>query len=102
MLLGVGQAMGFATLFAAAGSGVPVERQGVASALMSTIQQIGTALGLAALIGVAAWVTAASAGSEMTAAADGLRAATWTGAGVLAAGSLLTALLMPRTAAQRS
>ena len=95
VLLGVGQAMGFATLFAAAGTGVPAEQQGVASALMSTIQQVGTALGLAVLIGLATGVTRGSdlAGVEATAA--GLQAATWVGAGILAAGAVLSALILP-------
>lgn len=102
MLLGIGQAMGFATLFAAAGAGVPAERQGVASALMSTIQQIGTALGLAVLIGLATWVSAASGTDGAEAAAAGLKTATWTGAAVLAAGSAVTAVVIPRKARTRS
>lgn len=95
-LLGIGQAVGFATLFAAAGAGVPAEQQGVASALMSTIQQIGTALGLAVLIGLATLSMNASGGSSIEATAHGLQTATWVGAGILAAGAALTALAIPR------
>jgi EmrB/QacA subfamily drug resistance transporter len=94
-LLGVGQAAGFATLFAAAGAGVPPEQQGVASALMSTVQQVGTALGLAVLIGLATWVTTAAQTSDVAATASGLQMATWVGAGILAAGAAVTAVLMP-------
>jgi len=43
----------FVTMFVAAGTGVAPEQQGVASALASTSQQVGGAMGLAALIAVA-------------------------------------------------
>lgn len=94
-LLGVGQAIGFAALFSAAGAGVPTERQGVTSALMSTIQQVGTALGLAVLVGLATWTTASSELSGAGATAAGLQTATWVGAGLLLAGAALTALVIP-------
>jgi EmrB/QacA subfamily drug resistance transporter len=95
-ILGIGQAAGFATLFAAAGAGVPAEQQGVASALMSTVQQVGTALGLAVLVGLATWITTGSQSSGVAATAAGLQTATWVGAGILAAGAAITAALMPR------
>lgn len=94
-VLGIGQAMGFATLFAAAGAGVPADQQGVASALMSTIQQVGTALGLAVLIGLASWATAASGLSGGEATAAGLRMASWVGASVLVAGAAISTLVIP-------
>lgn len=95
-LLGIGQAAGFATLFAAAGAGVRAEQQGVTSALMSTVQQVGTALGLAVLVGLATLITAESQSAGVAATATGLQTATWVGAGVLAAGAAITAVLMPK------
>lgn len=83
LLLGAGQAMGFASLFAAAGIGVPTEQQGVVSALMSTVQQIGTALGLALLVGLATAVASAAPGDATAATASGLSAAVWAGSAAL-------------------
>ena len=94
-LLGIGQAVGFATLFAAAGAGVPTDQQGVASALMSTIQQVGTALGLAVLVGLASYATAASSLNGVEATAAGLQTATWIGAAILAVGAAVTAIVIP-------
>ncbi|WP_159620570.1 MFS transporter [Arthrobacter zhaoguopingii] len=94
-LLGIGQAVSFAPLFASAGAGVPAGQQGVASALMSTIQQIGTALGLAVLIGLATWTINTSGAVGVEATANGLQIATWVGAGILASSAALTALIMP-------
>jgi MFS family permease len=56
--LGIG--MTFMPLIAAATAGVPAKESGLASGLISTSQQMGGALGLAILSGVAASVTAAS------------------------------------------
>ncbi|RJU01103.1 MFS transporter [Arthrobacter frigidicola] len=94
-LLGIGQAVAFAPLFASAGAGVPADQQGVASALMSTIQQVGTALGLAVLIGLATWTINTSGAVGVEATANGLQIATWMGAGILASSAALTALIMP-------
>jgi MFS family permease len=56
--LGIG--MTFMPLLAAATSGVPAHESGLASGLITTSQQMGGALGLAILSGVAASVTASS------------------------------------------
>ncbi|CAI7974662.1 Major facilitator superfamily MFS_1 [Frankia sp. Hr75.2] len=53
VLWGLGGGVGFTATFAAAGMGVAPMEQGVASAVASTSQQIGGAVGLAALIAVA-------------------------------------------------
>jgi EmrB/QacA subfamily drug resistance transporter len=56
-----GVGMTFMPIIAAATSGVPGREAGLASGLITTSQQMGGALGLAILSGVAASVTAASA-----------------------------------------
>jgi MFS family permease len=56
--LGIG--MTFMPVIAAATSGVPANESGLASGLITTSQQMGGALGLSILSGVAASVTAAS------------------------------------------
>jgi EmrB/QacA subfamily drug resistance transporter len=57
-----GMGLTFMPIIAAATSGVPGREAGLASGLISTSQQMGGALGLAILSGVAATVTASSAG----------------------------------------
>lgn len=66
MPLGIG--LTFMPLFAAATSGVPVNQGGLASGLLNTSQQMGGALGLAILSGVAASVTKANVHLGHTAA----------------------------------
>ena len=61
ILIPFGMGMTFMPIIAAATSGVPGHQAGLASGLISTSQQMGGALGLAILSGVAASVTASSA-----------------------------------------
>ncbi|HUC20077.1 MAG TPA: hypothetical protein VMR98_01115, partial [Candidatus Polarisedimenticolaceae bacterium] len=61
LLMPIGVGMTFMPVIAAATSGVAAEDSGLASGLINTSQQMGGALGLAALSGVAALVTAAAA-----------------------------------------
>jgi EmrB/QacA subfamily drug resistance transporter len=61
LLIPFGIGMTFMPIIAAATSGVPAHESGLASGLITTSQQMGGALGLAILSGVAASVTAASA-----------------------------------------
>src|SRR5579862_1434077 len=60
VLMPLGMGMTFMPIIAAATSGVPGHLSGLASGLITTSQQMGGALGLAILSGVAASVTAAS------------------------------------------
>jgi EmrB/QacA subfamily drug resistance transporter len=57
LLIPLGMGITFMPLMAAATSGVPAHESGLASGLLSTSQQMGGALGLAILSGVAASVT---------------------------------------------
>jgi len=52
VLIALGQGVGWTSMFAAAGTGVQPAEQGIASAMASTTQQIGSAVGLAALVAV--------------------------------------------------
>jgi hypothetical protein len=61
LVIPVGVGMTFMPVLAAATSGVPANESGLASGLITTSQQMGGALGLSILSGVAASVTASSA-----------------------------------------
>jgi MFS family permease len=87
-VLSVGQGMVFTLMFAAATTGVTAAEQGIASGIATTGQQIGGAVGLAALIAI----TAATGGGDVAdkaAYTDGVLVATW----AVAAGVALTALV---------
>ena len=71
ILVGLGLGPGFAVTTIAATAGVSVERLGVASGILSTTQQVGGAVGLAAL----AVVAGASGGQGAAALVGGFRAA---------------------------
>jgi MFS family permease len=73
------------------------EERGLASGVLNSSAQIGTALGLAALITVAAARTGAIAGGEEASAAavvEGFRAAFYVATGLAVAGALVPLLLM--------
>lgn len=90
VIWGIGGGLTFPAMFAAAATGVAPGEQGTASAMATTSQQIGGALGLAVLVAIAA-------ASATDRAVDGLRAALWT-AGLLSIfGGLLALLNRPRT-----
>jgi len=77
---GIGGGMTFPIMFVAASSGVDDAEQGVASALATTAQQIGGAVGLAVLVAIA------NAGDGLV---DGLRTAGWVAGAVGVAGAFL-------------
>ena len=95
LVLGVGAAFGFMAVILAATADVPEEEAGLASGLVNTSQQMGGALGLAALAAVAAYVTG-SAGPEGNVAAlnAGYHAAFLAGAGCVVLGALFAAVLL--------
>lgn len=73
---GIGGGIAFTVCFSAAGHGVAVEEQGVANAVASTSQQIGSAVGLAVIVAVANSGLDLGGGAVPSAAdvVDGLRA----------------------------
>ncbi|HEU5128290.1 MAG TPA: MFS transporter [Glycomyces sp.] len=88
VVLSLGQGMVFTLMFAAATTGVAGEDQGIASGIATTGQQIGGAVGLAALIAIAA-ATGGGDAADPAAYTDGVLVATW----AIGAGVALTALV---------
>ncbi len=97
MLVGLGLGLSFTGATIAATSGVPPERQGLASGLLTTAQQVGGALGLAVLVSVASVRTGGAADPSSASALTAGFSAAFFGAAVLAALAALVALvLLPR------
>ncbi|MFY1686688.1 MFS transporter [Plantactinospora sp. WMMB782] len=90
VLLGAGQGVIYPVMFAAAGAGVAGADQGVASGMVSTGQQVGSALGLAVLVAVANGGSGRlGAQAPVEATTDGVRTAIL----VIALGVVATLLL---------
>jgi EmrB/QacA subfamily drug resistance transporter len=104
MILGVGFGLIMAPSFATATQGVEPGDAGVASAMVNTSQQVGGSLGVAllsTLFADAVGTFTAAAGTpaalaQAEAAVHGYTVAFWWAAGILAAGSIVTALLFER------
>ncbi len=90
VLLSIGQGVTWTGMWVAAGLGVQPEEQGIASASASTAQQIGSGVGLAALLAIAALGTKEAADAFV----DGMRAAILAAA-LAALGGALVAILIP-------
>jgi hypothetical protein len=74
--MSIGDGVVFTLMFIAAGTGVPDEEQGVASAIASTSTSVGAAVGLAVLVLIANAGTSGLSAEELrTATANGLGAA---------------------------
>lgn len=93
LVLGVGAAFGFMAVILAATVGVPEREAGLASGLVNTSQQMGGALGLAALAAVAALVTGLS-GPGVVALNAGYHAAFLAGAGCVTLGLVIAVVLL--------
>ncbi|QDY76657.1 MFS transporter [Streptomyces qinzhouensis] len=98
LLAALGAGLGFPALAVAAVAGSTEEDAGLASALLGSVQQIGGAVGIAALVGIAAahGGPAGGDGGSAEGATDGFALAMRVAAGALAAGAVLVAVLMPR------
>jgi EmrB/QacA subfamily drug resistance transporter len=94
LLIAIGMGFSFVPVSIAALAGVEPSEAGLASGLISTSQQVGGALGIAALSAVAT-ATTGSHGSAV-ALTDGFQAAFIGGAGVALAGLLVALLLVRR------
>lgn len=93
----LGMGLTFVTSIIAATAGVSDSEQGLASGLINTSQQVGTALGLAVLATVAASRTGALAGVDPTSAlVGGYRWAFLVAAGVALAGALVAVFVIRR------
>jgi EmrB/QacA subfamily drug resistance transporter len=97
MIMAFGLGFSFVSLTIAATSGIPGHLSGLASGLINTSQQIGGALGLAILSGVAASSTAVAAkmgASAQAALATGFHSSFYVGAGFAIGASILTLFLI--------
>ncbi|NGO78804.1 MFS transporter [Streptomyces sp. YC504] len=97
LVAALGMSLAYIPAMMAALSGAPQEQAGLASGIVNTTYQVGSALGLAALTALA---TSQGAGRLGDAAAltDGFRAAFLGAAGIAAAGGLVTLAAMRRPA----
>jgi EmrB/QacA subfamily drug resistance transporter len=93
LVWGVGGGLTFPAMFVAAASGVAPDEQGVASALATTSQQIGGAIGLAVLVAIANAGLDPHAEATPAAVVEGLRLALWVGGLASMAGGLIAFLL---------
>jgi MFS family permease len=95
--ISVGDGIVFTLMFIAAGTGVPDQEQGVASAIASTSTSVGAAVGLAVLVLIANSGTSGLTGEQLrTATADGLGDAMFAIAVGIAAMALVALRLSPR------
>ncbi|MFJ1767920.1 MFS transporter [Amycolatopsis sp. NPDC088138] len=99
VIWGIGGGTTFPAMYAAAASGVEPGDQGTASALATTSQQIGGAIGLAALIAIANAGLDFSAGPSPSAVVDGLRTALLVAGAATVVGGFLVLLVRKQKAA---
>ncbi len=100
LLIGAGLGFSFVPISIAALAGVRASEAGLASGLFNTSQQVGGALGIAALSAIATSTTsdAVATGTERSQAlVDGFEAAFIVGAAVAAAGILVALVLVRRS-----
>ena len=106
VVVGLGIVTGLVSVTIAATSGVSDRDQGLASGLLNTSQQIGSAIGLAILVAVATArtqaIAATTGGSSPIATTGGFQAALGVGAGFAALGILVAVLMIRKTAGQQS
>ncbi|NGN63483.1 MFS transporter [Streptomyces sp. A7024] len=95
LVAALGMSLAYIPGLMSAMSGAPPEQAGLASGIVNTTYQVGSALGLAALTALATSQGAGELG-DLPALTDGFSAAFTGAAAVAAAGALLTAIFMDR------
>ncbi|MGP3638365.1 MFS transporter [Streptomyces sp. 24-1644] len=93
LVAALGMALAYIPTLMAAMSAAPQEQAGLASGIVNTTYQVGSALGLAALTALATSQGAGALG-DLPALTDGFSAAFLAAAGIAAAGALATLALM--------
>ncbi|WP_405696686.1 MFS transporter [Streptomyces coelicoflavus] len=93
LVAALGMALAYIPAMMAAMSGAPAEQAGLASGIVNTTYQIGSALGLAALTALATSQGAGKLG-DLPALTDGFSAAFTAAAAIAAVGGLITLLVM--------
>ena len=96
LLIALGFGLGTIALTQAAIYDVESDRAGIAAALLNSAQQIGVALGLAILAGVAATVTAGAGSAGPDALVKGYSAALLVGACILLGAAVLAVPTLSR------
>jgi MFS family permease len=99
LLIAVGLGFSFVPISIAALAGVPPSEAGLASGLLNTSQQIGGALGIAALSAIATRQTGdsiASGSNQAVALTDGFQSAFYAAAGVALVGILVALVVVGR------
>ena len=100
IVMGLGYGMSFAPMYAAATGGLPPRLAGLGSGLITTSQQMGGALGLAVLSGVAASMTARADGSAAHALVTGYNAGMAVAAALTVLALVVAITLVRRPAAE--
>lgn len=95
LVAGAGLGLTFTPLFVAASTGVAWQRAGLASGLINTSQQIGSALGLAVVAGIAFARIAQRPVTTAEVLTDGYTTAFVLAAGLAVLGLIATAVLIP-------
>ncbi|GLV95144.1 MULTISPECIES: MFS transporter [Streptomyces] len=93
LVAALGMALAYIPTLMSAMAGAPQEQAGLASGIVNTTYQVGSALGLAALTALATSQGAGALG-DLPALTDGFSAAFLAAAGIAAAGALATLTLM--------
>ena len=99
LVTGAGMGLGFVGVTIAATTGVPDRDQGIASGLINTSQQVGTAVGLAILVTIAGSVMRASHAQPAAAVVAGYHAAFVVAAAIAAAAALIALIVLKRPSA---
>ena len=99
LVTGAGMGLGFVGVTIAATTGVPDRDQGIASGLINTSQQVGTAVGLAILVTIAGSVMRASHAQPAAAVVAGYHAAFVVAAAIAVAAALIALIVLRRPSA---